>query len=65
MRKVLFGILGSMLVAWILTFFNVNRMLFDVVSSVFPQIELTNSHYYVAFIILGLVIGAVRPSKKD
>jgi uncharacterized membrane protein YeaQ/YmgE (transglycosylase-associated protein family) len=62
MRKLLFGVLGSLLVAWILTFFNVNKMLFEVFE---PIATLTNSHYYIAFVALGLIIGLIRPRNKN
>ncbi|WP_154668841.1 hypothetical protein [Niameybacter massiliensis] len=46
-----------MLVAWILTWFDVDIMMLEVIQP-FMNIELTTSHYYILIAMIGLVGGA-------
>lgn len=47
-------IVEALISAWILTWFNLDKMLIEVFQPM-VDFELTSSHYYVAFILLGLI----------
>ncbi|MDA3731562.1 hypothetical protein PBV87_08755 [Niameybacter massiliensis] len=52
-----------LLVAWILTWFDVDIMMLEVIQP-FMNIELTTSHYYILIAMIGLVGGAFSNSSK-
>ena len=52
------GFIGGLFVAWILSLFHVNVMIIDVVQPFVKTVVLTNSHYYIAFGLIGLIGGA-------
>jgi hypothetical protein len=54
---VLEGFVGGLIVAWILTGFEVDLMLLEVIQP-FLDIQLTESHYYILMAMIGLVGGA-------
>lgn len=56
------GVISGLLFAWILTFFHVNKMLIEVLQP-FTTITLTNSTYYVFFILIGVVVGILRAAR--
>lgn len=51
------GFVSGLLVAWILTWFDVNIMILEVAQSLI-DVNLTTSHYYILFGMIGLVGGA-------
>lgn len=51
------GILSGLFGGWILSLFGFNDMLIEVCQPFFADIVLTNSHYYIAFAVLGLIGG--------
>ena len=50
------GFVSGIIVAWLLSCFNVDKMVLEVVQP-FVSMPLTTSHYYVAFGLIGLVSG--------
>lgn len=52
------GFIGGLIVAWILSLFGVDAMILEVVQPFVETVKLTNSHYYVAFGLIGLIGGA-------
>lgn len=52
------GFVGGLIVAWILSFFNVNIIVLQVMQPFFNTVILTNSHYYVFFGLIGLISSA-------
>lgn len=50
------GLVGGLVIAWLLSCFNVDSMVLEVLQ---PHISvvLTQSHYYIGFAILGLIGG--------
>ena len=59
MLQILFSILCGLLMGWVLTLFGADNALINVLQPFLPQIELTIQHYYVAFGILGLILGVI------
>lgn len=51
---VLGGFVGGLFVAWILTWFDVDLMVLEVIQP-FIDIQLTTSHYYILIAMIGLV----------
>lgn len=47
--------IGALITAWILSLFGINEMLIEVFQP-FVQVKLTNSHYYVTFMLIGLLL---------
>lgn len=60
---ILDGFVGGLFVAWILTWFDVDLMLLEVIQP-FVNIELTTSHYYILIAMIGLVGGAFSNGSK-
>lgn len=52
------GFIGGLIVALILSLFNVNDMIIEVLQPYVRHVVLTNSHYYVLFGLIGLIGGA-------
>lgn len=50
--------LEGLLLAWFLSIFGVDRMVVEVLQSFMPGIKFTVSHYYILFVILGLIYNA-------
>lgn len=59
MRKVVDGFVVGLIVAWILSLFNVNSMVLEVCQS-FTDIQLTISYYYIGFALIGLIGGLLK-----
>lgn len=53
------GILEGLLVAWILTYFNIDDICIDLLQPFFRTVELTTEHYYLVFGSIGLIAGAI------
>lgn len=53
------GFVGGLIVAWILSLFNVDSMVLEVCQS-FTDIQLTTSYYYIGFALIGLIGGAFK-----
>lgn len=51
------GFVGGLIVAWILTWFDVDLMVIEVIQP-FIDIQLTTSHYYILIATIGLIGGA-------
>ena len=51
------GFIGGLITAWILSLFNINGMLIEVIQPM-TSVVLTNSHYYVFIGMIGLIGGA-------
>ena len=64
MFTILFSILGGVLAAWILSLFGADVIIINVFQSLLPQVELTGQHYYVAFGLLGLILGIIAFIKR-
>lgn len=47
--------LEGLLLAWFLSLFGVDRMVVEVLQSFMPGINITVSHYYILFALLGLI----------
>lgn len=47
--------IGALIIAWFLSLFGINEMLIEVFQP-FAQVKLTNSHYYVVFLLIGLLL---------
>lgn len=54
MVVILEGFVGGLFVAWILSWFNVDVMLLEVIQS-FIEIQLTTNHYYILVAMIGLI----------
>lgn len=54
---ILDGFVGGLFVAWILTWFDVDLMVLEVIQP-FTHIQLTESHYYILIAMIGLIGGA-------
>ncbi|MDR2182772.1 MAG: hypothetical protein LBE55_01225 [Clostridiales bacterium] len=64
MFVILFSILGGVLAAWVLSLFGADAAIINVFQPLLPQIELTTQHYYVAFGLLGLILGIIAFIKR-
>lgn len=53
------GFVGGLIVAWILSLFDVDSMVLEVCQS-FTDIQLTTSYYYIGFALIGLIGGAFK-----
>lgn len=51
------GMLTGLIVAWVLTFFDINKICIEVLQP-FCKITLTDAHYYFALGFLGMIAGA-------
>lgn len=51
------GFIVGLIIAWILSFFGVNTIILEAIQPFFTQVVLTDSHYYIAFGIAGLING--------
>jgi len=54
------GIVGGLIIGWILSIFGVNNICIEVLQP-FINIPLTNSHYYFVFGLLGCIGGLIKP----
>ena len=54
------GFIGGLLTAWILTLFDMNIMIIEVLQPYVKHVELTNSHYYILLGLIGLIGGAFK-----
>lgn len=52
-----------LITAWFLTWFHIDDMLIKVFQP-FVQIQLTNSHYYVTFMLIGFLIEVLKYIKR-
>ena len=59
MFRIVFSVLGGVLAGWILSWFGAHTALINVLQPLFSQFELTSYHYYVAFGLLGLILGII------
>jgi len=64
MFSILFSILGSLLIGWILSLIGADVAVINVFQPLLPQIQLTTQHYYVAFGLLGLILGILASLKR-
>lgn len=55
------GFVGGLIVAWVLSLFNVDTMVLEVFQP-FTDITLTSNYYYIGFALIGLIGGAFRKS---
>lgn len=53
------GIISGLLVAWVLSWFNIHNMLIDVLQP-YINLDLTINHYYVAFLVIGMIGGLLH-----
>lgn len=56
------GIIYGLIVAWILTIFNVDNICINVLQPFFTNVKLTTDHYYFAFGVFGLIAGIMSHS---
>lgn len=63
MEDIFEGILGGLIVAYVLNLFHFGEMLIEVFQP-FTVIALTSSTYYCFFGLLGLIIGIIRAIKN-
>lgn len=57
MAVILDGFVEGLIVAWILTWFDVDLMVLEVIQP-FINVRLTTSHYYILIATIGLIGGA-------
>lgn len=53
------GIVGGLVLAWILTWFRVDNIIINGVNELFG-LEITGSGYYVMFALIGLIVNLLR-----
>ncbi|MDD3613307.1 MAG: hypothetical protein WAP98_06760 [Caldicoprobacterales bacterium] len=53
------GIVGGLVLAWILTWFRVDNIIINGVNELFG-LEITRSGYYVMFALIGLIVNLLR-----
>lgn len=58
------GILCSLFGAWFLTLFGFNTMCVEVFQPM-VTFQLTDAHYYMMFVIVGLIMALVLPKKEN
>ena len=63
MVVILDGFVGGLFVAWILSWFDVDVMLLEVIQP-FIEVQLTTSHYYILIAMIGLIGGAFRNARN-
>lgn len=51
------GIIYGLIIAWILTWFKVDRIFIDALKAFWPSIPLNTNHFYVVCAILGCISG--------
>ncbi len=56
------GIVGGLVLAWILTWFRVDNIIINGVNELFG-LEITRSGYYVMFALIGLIVNLLRGKK--
>jgi len=64
MLRVLTSILGGLLVGWILSLFGADTAVINVFQPLFTTVTLTSQHYFVAFGLLGLVLGVLARVRR-
>jgi hypothetical protein len=52
------GLLTGLFTAWVLSWFGVDKIVVDVIQSFLHNPEITVSHYYVLFGLIGMIGGA-------
>ena len=52
------GFVGGLFTAWVLSLFEINDMIIEVLQPFVKNIILTDSHYYVLFGLIGLIGGS-------
>lgn len=57
------GIISGLIVAWILSLFNVDVILINAIQPFISSVQLTNAHYYTLFALIGL-IGVLIEQKR-
>lgn len=53
------GFCGGLIVAWILSLFGIDQMIIEVFQPFVNTVQLSLSHYYIAFALIGLIGGAI------
>lgn len=53
------GFCGGLIVAWILSLFGIDQMIIEVFQPFVNTVQLSSSHYYIAFALIGLIGGAI------
>ena len=58
------GILEGLIVAWILVQFGVDKICIEVLQPFINQCELTTSHFYFVFGVIGFIAGCIYEVHK-
>ena len=64
MFLILFSVFGGLLAGAVLAMFGADVALINILQPFFPEIELTREHYFVAFGVLGLLLGTISFVKR-
>ncbi|MBE3101007.1 MAG: hypothetical protein IMZ47_01905 [Firmicutes bacterium] len=56
------GIIGGLFLAWVLTWFNVDRIIIDGINELFA-LSISTAGYYVLFAIIGFISNVVSDRK--
>lgn len=59
------GFVAGLIIAYILTFFNVDNIIINAIQSFVPDIKITIDIYYVLFGILGMISELIKELKGD
>lgn len=54
------SIIDALLIAWILTWFDIDDMFIEVLQPLFKNITLTSSHFYLLFLIIGIIVAIFK-----
>lgn len=57
------GIIYGLIIAWILTWFKIDRIFIDALKAFWPSIPLNTNHFYVVCAILGCISGLISNLK--
>ena len=54
------GVIYGLIIAWILTWFKVDRIFIDALKTFLPNMQLGTEHFYLTCAILGCISGLIN-----
>ena len=59
------GFVAGLIIAYVLTFFNVDNIIINTIQSFIPDIQITIDIYYTLFGVVGMVSGLIKELKVN
>ena len=64
-NNMLEGFVAGLIIAYVLTFFNVDNIIINTIQSFIPDIQITIDIYYTLFGVVGMVSGLIKELKVN